>query len=343
VNFDAVGSFWFFICLPCGRFSENFQPLFSRFYGTAVNTISHVTNYLMLMNQTNVVYLITEYDPASAKGGALDGTLYGGIYAAEYALRMSTIPQMRFVGTHQILNNAGIDETNSQINVVDTAYNNGTTTNTAGLNFGFFLSAQAAGEAVADGALYRSTQVYPTTTTGGPTVPTDGSNSVPAVYAQAYQGGNGKRYVVLINKGASNLLASIKQDAVTLGNADPNKFLETFVTGSDPSLINSNPPPNNVQIQTQTGGNPVTILPYSVMRLEWQVFEVPQPSLTLNVSNPIAILHWTGLTNVTYTVQRSTNLPSAWSTVGWIPAAQTNLAFTNWLIGPLQFYRLAVP
>jgi hypothetical protein len=131
----------------------------------------------------------------------------------------------------------------------------------------------------------------------------------------------------------------ITQDGVAL----TNQFLETFVTGSDPSLINSNPPPNNVQIQTQTGGNPVTILPYSVMRLEWQVFDVPQPSLTLNVSNPIAILHWTGLTNVTYTVQRSTNLLSAWSTIGWNPAAQTNLASTNWLIGPLQFYRLAVP
>lgn len=307
------------------------------------NTTSHVTSYLRPMNQTNVVYLITEYDPASAKGGPLDGTLYGGIYAAEYALRMSTIPQMRFVGTHQILNNAGIDETNSNLNVVNTAYTNGITTNTAGLNFGFFLSAQVAGEAVANGALYRSTGVYPTTTTGGPTVPAGDSNSVPAVYAQAYQGGNGKRYVVLINKGASNLLASIKQDGVTQGNANTNKFLETFVTGSDPSLTNSSPPPNNVEIQTQRGGNPVTILPYSVMRLEWQVFDVPPPALTLNVSNPVAILHWTGLTNVTYTVQRSPDLLSTWPTVGWIPATQTNLAFTDWPTGPLQFYRIAVP
>jgi len=107
-----------------------------------------------------------------------------------------------------------------------------------------------------------------------------------------YQGGNGRRYVVLINKGASNLLASIKQDGVTQGNANTNKFLETFVTGSDPSLINSNPPPNNVEIQTLTGGNPVTVPPYSVMRLEWQIFNVPPPLLTLNVSNATPILHW---------------------------------------------------
>jgi hypothetical protein len=322
----------------------NFNDLMALANGVLVsNTTSHVTNYLMPMNQTNVVYLITEYDPASGNGGPLDGTLYGGIYAAEYALRMSTIPQMRFVGTQQLLNDCGIHETNSNLNVVRTAYKNATTTNTAGLEFGFFLSAQAAGEAVADGALYRSTQVYATTTTGGPTVPTDGSNSVPAVYAQAYQGGNGKHYVVIINKGASNLLASIQQDGVTQGNANTNKFLETFVTGADPSLTNSTPPPNNVQIQTQTGGNPVTLPPYSVMRLEWKVFDVPPPALTLNVSTPVTILHWTGLTNVTYAVQRSTNLLSTWSTVGWIAATQTNLAFTDWRIGPLQFYRLAVP
>jgi hypothetical protein len=152
-------------------------------------------------------------------------------------------------------------------------YNHNTTTNMAGLNFGFFLSAQAAGEAVANGALYRSTGIYPTTTTGGSTVPIYGGSNVPAVYAQAYQGGNGKRYVVVINKGASNLLASIKQDGVTQGNANTNKFLETFVTGSDPSLTNSSPPP------------------YSVTWWEWQVFDVPRPSLTLNVPNAAPILH----------------------------------------------------
>jgi hypothetical protein len=242
-----------------------------------------------------------------------------------------------------MLSTAGIDETNNNFRAANSAYNTGTTTNTTALNFGFFLSAQVAGEAVANGALYRSTGVYATTTTGGPTVPTGGGGSIPAVYAQAYQGGNGKRYVVFTNKGASNLLATIKQDGATQGNANTNKFLETFVTGSDPSLVNSNPPPNNVQIQTLTGGNPVTIPPYSVMRLEWQSFDVPQPSLTLNASNPTPILHWTGLTNVTYTVQCSTNLLSTWSTVGWVAATQTNLFFTNWLSGPLQFYRIAVP
>jgi hypothetical protein len=322
----------------------NFNDLIALANGVLVsNATSQVTNYLMPRNQTNVVYLITEYDPASGSGGPLDGTLYGGIYAAEYALRMSTIPQMRFVGTHQILNDAGIDETNNNLNVVNAAYNHGTTTNTAGLNFGFFLSAQAAGEAVANGALYRSIQVYATTTTGGPTVPTAGSNSVPAVYAQAYQGGNGKHYVVLINKCASNLLASIKQDGVTQGNANTNKFLETFVTGADPSLTNSSPPPNNVQIQTQTGRNPITLPPYSVMRVEWQVFDVLPPKLALTLSNATQSLRWAGLTNVVYNVQGVTSLLGSWTTLGRFANTATNFGFTNWNSGPQQFYRLAVP
>jgi len=307
------------------------------------NTTSQVTNYLMPRNPPGVAYLITEYNPASGTGGPVQGTLYGGIYAAEYALRMSTIPQMKFVGTHQVLNSAGIDETNSNINVVNAAYNKGATTNTAGLTFGFFLSAQVAGETVANGALYRSSRVYATITTGGPTVPTYGGGSVPAVYAQAYQGGNGKKYVVLTNKGASNLLASIKQNGVLQGNAETNTFLETFVTGSDPGLLNTGPPPNNVQIQTQTVGNPVLIPPYSVMRLEWKVFDVPPPVLHLSVSNSTPVLRWTGLANVTYNLQVSKDLSSPWSTIASIPATQTNFAFTSWPNDASQFFRISIP
>ena len=322
----------------------NFSDLMALANGNLVsNTTSYVTNYLMPLNNAGATYMITEQDAASGHGGPLNGTLYGGIYSAEYALRMSTIPQVKYVASFQMLSPAGIDVTNNNFHAANTAYNNGTTTNTAGLNFGFFLSAQAAGEAVADGALYRSTQVYATTTTGGSTVPTYGGGNVPTVYAQAYQGGNGRRYLVLINKGASNLLVSIKQDGVTLGNADTNKFLEAFVTGSDPSMVNSNPPPNNVPIQIQTGGNPVTIPPYSVMRLEWTVFNVPPPQVALTVSNATQYLSWAGLTNAVYTVQGVTNLLGSWTTLGRVANTATNFSFTNWNFGSQQFYRLVVP
>jgi hypothetical protein len=52
------------------------------------------------------------------------------------------------------------------------SFDSGFALDTSSLNFGFFLSAQAAGEAVANRALHNSIRVYATTTTGGPTAAT---------------------------------------------------------------------------------------------------------------------------------------------------------------------------
>jgi hypothetical protein len=226
-----------------------------------------VTDYLMPRNNPEVTYLVSEVSPAAGQGGPLLGTLYGGVYSAEFSLRMSTLPQVKHVASFQMLSNAGIDETNNNLDVVMDAYEDGTTKNTSGLNFGFFLSAQAAGEAVANGALHNSTRVYATTTTGGPTAPVDGGGRIPAVYAQAYEGRNGKRYVVLTNKSASTAVAQILQDGVML----TNRMRMTFVTGTDPGLFNTAPVPDTVKIRTETVATPaaVTIPPYSVERLEW--------------------------------------------------------------------------
>jgi hypothetical protein len=312
----------------------------------ASNTASRVLDYLMPMNKSNVTYLITEFAPANGNGTGGQNppttTLYGGVYAAEYLLRLSTIPQMAFVGPYQLLDAAGIAVTNNNFPAVTTAYNQGRTTNTAGLPFGFYLSAQVCGSSVANWALTRSTAVYPTTVaTNGPTVPidTNGVSTIPAVYAQACQGGNGKRYVVLTNKGSNAVPVQIAEDGVVLAN----QFLETFVTGSDPSATNAPPPNSIVQIQTQTTNNPVTVPGYSVVRLEWTVFSVPQPMLSLVSSNSVRTLQWIGLTDVVYDVQYVTNLLGTWATLGKVPCTQTNFAFTDPNTGSLRFYRLMVP
>jgi hypothetical protein len=249
---------------------------------------------------------------------------------------------MSFVGPYQLVDAAGIDLTNSFNSVVSTAYNQGRVTNTAGLPFGFYLSAQVCGQSVADWALTRATAVYTTiVSNNGPTVPinTNGTATIPAVYAQAYQGGNGKRYVVFTNKGSNAVPVDIFQDGVELTNA----LLETFVTGSDPSVTNAPPPNSAIQILSQTTNNPLTIPQYSVVRLEWTVFTVPQPTLNVTVSNSTQILSWTGLTNVTYWVQGATNLTPTWATLGRVASAGTNFSFTNYNSGARQFYRLTVP
>jgi hypothetical protein len=108
--------------------------------------------------------------------------------------------------------------------------------------------------------------------------------------------------------------------------------------------VTNAPPPNSiVQIQTNTVANPVTIPEYSVVRLEWTVFNVPPPSLAVTAADAVQTLGWAGLTNVTYNVQGVTNLLGTWTTLGRVANTQTNFSFTNWNSGAQQFYRLAVP
>jgi hypothetical protein len=313
----------------------------------ASNTTARMLNYLIPMNNSNVTFLITEYAPAvgDGTGGQTPptATLYGGIYAAEYLLRLSTLPQMHFVGPYQLVDPAGIDMTNNYNSAVADAYNKDRTTNTAGLPFGFYLSAQVCGSALANWALTRSTAVYLTTVgTNCPLVTMENAtstNTLAAIYAQAYQGGNGKRYVMLTNKGSNAVPVQITQDGAVL----TNQFLETYMTGSDPSVTNAFPPDNSIQLQTNTTANPVTIPEYSVVRLEWTVFDVPSPVVHVSYTNATPALLWTGLTNVVYDVQSLGNFPGMWATLEKISSAQTNFSTTDPDPGWQRYYRLIIP
>ena len=83
----------------------------------ASNTTARMTNYLIPDNNAGVTFLISEFNPARGDGAGGQypptTTLYGGIYTAEYLLRMSTLPQMQFVGPYQLLSNTGINQTNN--------------------------------------------------------------------------------------------------------------------------------------------------------------------------------------------------------------------------------------
>ena len=66
------------------------------------NTTSYVTDYLMPKNNPGMTYVISEVSPSGGQGGLLLGTLYGGIYSTEFALRMSTLPQVKHVASFQV-------------------------------------------------------------------------------------------------------------------------------------------------------------------------------------------------------------------------------------------------
>jgi hypothetical protein len=315
------------------------------------NTTAYVTNSLIPGNSNSVNFMITEFQPVQGSGAGTGNqspnppsmTLYAGIYASELVMRMSTISRMKFVGTYQIANGNGINQTNVERLAVTTAAAGGYYTNTANLPFGLYYSAQVCGQGVSYWAINRSTALFPTTVgANGPTVPIslDGAVTMPAVYAQAYQGDNGKRYVVFTNKGSNAVPVQITQDGAAL----TNEFLETFVTGGDPGMTNSSPVDSPVQIQTLVGvTNPVTIPQYSVVRLEWTVFNVPKPALRLASADPARALQWTGLTNVVYNVQGAANVLGPWTTLGRVASTETNFSFTDYPTGAEEYYRLVVP
>jgi formylglycine-generating enzyme required for sulfatase activity len=84
VNFDAVGSFWFFIRLPCGRFSEDFQPFSLSSYGMAVisesqaNYDSDTTGYSYDLGPSgfNATYATNGY-PYTSPVGSFAANGYG--------------------------------------------------------------------------------------------------------------------------------------------------------------------------------------------------------------------------------------------------------------------------
>lgn len=310
------------------------------------NSTLFVTNVLQPNSEPDTTFLLTEFNPTEGNGAGSQypptSTLYGGIYAAEMVLRLSTCPQMSFAGSYQLVDDSGVATTNDFASAVDKAATGGYVTNTSGLPFGYFLSAQGSAESVAYWAINRSIAVYGTTIgTNCPMVPmdTNGAGFMPAVYAQAYQGGNGKRYVVVTNKGSNAVPIQITEDCVAV----TNEFLETFVTSTNPAAVNSNPSTNNIVIQTGVATNPLVVPEYSVTRLEWAVSSVPNPSLAVGASNGILDLTWAGLTNIIYNVQGETNLFGAWTTLGRVVNTTTNFSFTNWESEPQQYFRLAIP
>ena len=85
-----------------------------------------------------------------------DGTLWGGVYVAEFIMRMSTVPSVVYVGPHASWEVSGVSAAHPHNTGVVAAANKGTTIDTSTLDFGLFLSAQGAGLAVLNGAINRA-------------------------------------------------------------------------------------------------------------------------------------------------------------------------------------------
>ena len=231
-------------------------------------TSAFATGYLEALNPPGTKYLVSEFLPTSDGLGTgtsvTDRTLYGAIWAAEYAMRMSTAPSMLYVGMHALSGTTGIYAAQTHYLDAQDAYNEGTTIDTLTLDFGFFTTAQPLGLAVLNGVLKNATAVEPTTVTGGATVAATGLGQIPALYAQAYIGVNGQQSVVITNKSATAHQVTVQVGGVPVAGSLPVQF----IAGADPTAANTAANPNAVAVQTSSSQNPVAVPAYSVVRVD---------------------------------------------------------------------------
>ena len=130
----------------------------------------------------------------------------------------------------------------------------------------YFLSAQVVGFGVANEALIHATSADSTVVDGGETLVTP-PGSILALFAQAYEGDDGNRHLVITNKGDSAEAVLILEGTTPV--ASP---LQASVAGSldggRPDTRNVGPG-GSVARSTETAGNPVAVPPYSVVHVWW--------------------------------------------------------------------------
>jgi len=231
---------------------------------------SRVSANLAAIGPTGVKAMNTEFDPSipnDASTGAsslTDGTLWGGIYSAEYIMRMSAVPAMQHVGPSEISYQSGVFASTDYSNQVAAAGRAGTTIDTLSLNYGFYVSAQGAGIAVLNGVLKNAVQSNQTTVAGGATAPATGMANIPALYAMSYSNAQGGLSVVITNKSATPHQVTMTVNGATATGTFPLQY----VTASDPSTANTSTVQNTITVQTASSRNPITVPAYSVLRAD---------------------------------------------------------------------------
>ena len=239
----------------------------------ATRTGAALAGQLAQIGPAGVMFLNTEFDPSQpndASTGAssvTDGTVWGGIYSAEYIMRMSAVPSMLHVGPSEISYNSGVFVSSGHQSQVEAAAAAGTPIDTLSLNFGFYVSAQAAGITVLNGVINRAARTNQTMVTGGATVPATGLAPIPALYAMSYSNAQGGLSVVITNKSATPHQVTVRVN----GAAASGTFPLQFITAADPSTANTATSQSTISIQTANSANPITVPPYSVLRADLTV------------------------------------------------------------------------
>ncbi len=147
------------------------------------------------------------------------------------------------------------------------------------------------------------------------------------------QGRNRRYDRVLVSFPLTNSVTPVVLPSHTLANG------LVFVSTNYAPL--SDVPPVQFGDSTVSGMQHLAVVKDFRITLEAGSF-VPPPTLALSEAG---VLHWQGMSNVTYTVQMTTNLSfTNWLTLGTATSTGTNLSFTNAPSTEVQrFYRVIYP
>lgn len=242
----------------------------------AHGTTEYFNSYIEPLIGPTMPVFISEFNSGVATM-AFETYIYNAIFLAEYIARMSSIPQVKAIGVSELyLGNSfsegiirAVDDYETYLIAQVAAnpeYSTDTSTN-PNTQFSFYYSTNALALEIANQAINSSNAAWPTSVYGSPTVPILGydGNPVPAVFAQGYQGTDGTHYLLITNKSGSSLPMAIEDD----GNLLETNVTVSYISSTSDTEQNTAAQQNNVQIVTSTSGNPVTIGPYSVTRVQW--------------------------------------------------------------------------
>jgi hypothetical protein len=243
----------------------------------AHGTGEYINSYVDPLIGANTPIFITEFNCCASNTNKFLSFLYNGIFLAEYIARMSTVPNVKAVGVNSLYTDnydyhgliQSVDDHESYL-LSQVAANPSFSTNTAtdpNTQFQFYTSAPGLALEVANQAINNSTQIWPTTVTGGPFIPIQGYGGapIPAIYAQAYRGNDGSHYVLITNKSSTTCTTTIQ-----VNGAHVSGTLSVTTVGSSSALAaNTAQAPNTVQIQTAASANPLSLGPYSVTVVKW--------------------------------------------------------------------------
>lgn len=192
------------------------------------------------------------------------GTLYGGVWAAEYATRLSRTSRVWHVGMHQLLGPAGLDLADDGRAAVLARPTAGDSMGDAQLDHGPFIGAQGAGYAVAAEAINAASATFLTTVTGGARASTRSGSPIPAVHAQAYRMRAGSALVVTNKSGVTHQLRIVVD-----GKPVDARLDVVEVTGADPTVRNA-VGQGRVARRAISAIDTVAIGPWSVTRISWR-------------------------------------------------------------------------